>query len=82
MIMEETDPIVSELKFAQAENIRDEAKSILLEFLADQRTIMMDVFLHADTDPDKLQDMLGISAQKDRNKVVETAMNTLNQYVA
>ena len=82
MIMEETDPIVSELKFSQAENIRDEAKSILREFIADQRAILMGVFEQTDASPDELKELLGVHAQEDRKKVIDTAMNTLNQYVA
>ena len=82
MIKEETDPIVSELKAAQVENIRDEAVSILGEFLADQRAILMSVVERTDASPDELKEMLGIHAREDRKKVIETAMDTLNRYVA
>ena len=82
MIKEETDPIVSELKATQADNIRDEAVSILGEFLADQRAMLMSVVEQTDASPDELKEMLGIHAQEDRKKIIETAMDTLNRYVA
>ena len=32
--------------------------------------------------PDELKEMLGIHAREDRKKVIESAMDTLNRYVA
>jgi len=82
MIMEETDPIVNELKVTQAELIRDEAIATLTEFLRDQKAILMQAVEQVDASPDELNDMLGVHAHEDRKVVVETTLTTLNQYVA
>ncbi len=82
MISEETEPIVNELKVAQADNLRSEAKSILEEFLTEQREILLGVIEQADASPEVLNEMLGVNDDEDRQKIVEISLNTLNQYVA
>jgi len=82
MIMQETDPLVNELKVDQATGIHAEAMNILSEFLTDQRAILLNISEHADANPERLQDMLGQNGNQDRNKVVEDSLNTLNRYVA
>jgi len=82
MIMEETDSIVSELKIAQANAIHEDARAMLIEFLSEQRAIQLGVAKLADASPQDLQDMLGMHGQRDRNKVVQTTLDTLNRYVA
>lgn len=82
MISEETDPIVNELKVAQADNLRSEAKSILEEFLTEQREILLGVIEQADASPEVLNEMLGVYDDEDRQKIVEISLTTLNQYVA
>jgi hypothetical protein len=82
MIMEETDPIVTELKFNQAEGICKNATSLLQEFLNDQRTMLMSVVEQAGSSQEDLDEVLGLHSGEDRRKVVETTLTTLNQYVA
>jgi len=82
MIMEETDPIVDELKNKQADGIRKNATSLLQEFLTEQRDILMSVVDKADSSQEDLDELLGVHSNEDRQKVVETTLTTLNQYVA
>ncbi|MBV1867504.1 MAG: dynamin family protein [Marinosulfonomonas sp.] len=82
MIMEETDPIVNELKDTQATHIQDEAVTILREFLSDQRTILMDAVEKAESNPDDLQDLLGDQKYQDRQQIVEATLSSLNAHVA
>ncbi len=82
MIMEETDPIVNDLKVTQADIIRTEAGTILKEFLADQRAILMRAVDQAEASPDELKKLFGVQDREDHGKVVETALKTLSQYVA
>ncbi|MFV2033616.1 MAG: dynamin family protein [Halocynthiibacter sp.] len=82
MIMEETDPIVNELKISQANSIHSEADAILREFLAEQRAILMSVLEQADADHGDLNKVLGVQARQDRKRIVEAALTTLNRYVA
>jgi hypothetical protein len=42
----------------------------------------MSVVARTDASPDELKEMLGVQAHEDRTKVIETAMTTLNRYVA
>lgn len=82
MIMDETDPIVSELKDAQAKSIYDSAKSILTEFFEEQRTTLMGIIEQSDASPEELKNLLGVHASEDRKNVVDMTLNTLNRYVA
>ena len=82
MIMEETDPIVNELKQVQAATIRDDAVAILREFLSDQRTILLDAVEKAESSPEDLQDMLGDQDYQDRQQLVEATLSSLNTHVA
>lgn len=82
MIMEETDPIVNELKITQTEMIRNDAEAALGEFLTDQRTILMQAVEQADIGPDELKNLLQSHTHEDRKEVVQTTLTTLNQYVA
>lgn len=82
MIMEETDPMVGELKNAQAMSIYDDAKAILAEFFEEQRAILMGIVEQADASPEEIKEMLGVHAIEDRKNVVDATLNTLNQYVA
>ncbi|MEE9387454.1 MAG: dynamin family protein [Paracoccaceae bacterium] len=82
MIMEETDPLVDELKITQANSIRADGLKILMGFLADQRDILVNVAKHADATPKMLKDMLGGHANDDRKKVVQETLTTFNRYVA
>ncbi len=81
MISEETEPIVNELKVAQADSIRAEAKSILQEFLNEQREILLGVIEQADASPEVLHELLGVYEREDRQKIVELSLSTLNQLV-
>lgn len=82
MIMDETDPIVTELKTNQADNIRDDATDLLKEFLADQRVILTSIADQAAGDQDRLPELLGGRTCEDRRQVIETTLTELNQYVA
>ncbi|MEE9428688.1 MAG: dynamin family protein [Paracoccaceae bacterium] len=82
MIMQETDPIVDELKITQAQTIQADATANLQEFLSDQREILMNIAEHADASPEQLKELLGQHGNADRNKVVEQTLSTLNRYVA
>lgn len=82
MIMEETDPIVTELKDNQANAICAEADAVLHEFLKDQRAILMGIAEQAEKGGSDLDDILGVREGADRKKVVETTITTLTQYVA
>lgn len=82
MIMQETDPIVKELRDNQADVISDDALALLSEFLADQRAILTSVAEQAENGPTELDGILGISEHANRKRVVETTLTTLNQYVA
>lgn len=82
MIMEETDPIVDELKNKQAERICENAVGLLKEFLTDQRAILMSVLEQADSTQEELDELLGRHSNEDRQLVVETTRSTLNQFVA
>jgi len=82
MIMDETDPIVNELKQVQAATIRDDAVAILREFLSDQRTILLDAVEKAESSPEDLQDMLGDQDYQDRQQLVKATLSSLNTHVA
>lgn len=82
MIMEETDPIVEELKNKQAETICLNATGLLKEFLTDQRAILMSVLDQPDASSEDIDELLGVNNNQDRQRVVETTRSTLNQYVA
>ncbi|MGR3291698.1 MAG: dynamin family protein [Paracoccaceae bacterium] len=82
LIMEETDPLVNELKTTQATSIQAEALSILQQFLNEQREILMNVSEHADADAEDLKEMLGMHDNDNRRKIVEDTLSTLNRYVA
>jgi len=82
LIKDETDPIVTELKVAQANSIRDDARAILQEFLNDQRDILENIAKHADANPEELVDLFGTQDREDRHRVVEDTLTTLNRYVA
>lgn len=82
MIMEETDPIVNELKVKQAVAVGAEASSVLKEFLADQRAILMRAVDHAGAEPDELKRMFGVQTRSDRQSVIDSALKTLNLHLA
>ena len=82
MIMEETDPIVNELKLKQAASIGTEAQRHLEEFLADQRSILMQAVDHAGAEPDELKDIFGVQQHRDHQKVIKAALRTLNRHLA
>lgn len=82
MIMEETDPIVNELKVKQAGAIGIEADSVLKEFLADQRAILMRAVDHAGAGPEKLKEMFGVQARNDHQKIIDSALKTLTLHLA
>jgi len=82
MIMEETDPIVEELKNKQAETICLNATGLLKEFLTDQRAILMSVLDQPDASPEDIDELLGVNSNEDRQRVVDTTRSTLNQFVA
>ncbi len=82
MIMEETDPIVNELKVTQANSIRNDAKAVLQGFLNDQREILENIAKHADTSSEELAELFGADDREDRHRVVENTLSTLNRYVA
>jgi len=82
MIMEETDPIVDELKQKQANSIQDDAMSILREFLSDQRSILLGAVEKAESSPEELQDLLGDQPYEDRRVAVEATLSSLNAQVA
>ncbi len=82
MIMEETDPIVNELKVKQAVAVGAEASSVLKEFLADQREILMRAVDHAGAEPDELKKMFGVQTRSDRQSVIDSALKTLNLHLA
>ncbi len=81
MIRQETDPIVNELKTAQADDIRDSARSILDEFLSEQHAILMNVVTRSEAGPEELKQLLGIQSRAERDSAVETTLETLNRCV-
>ena len=70
--MEETDPIVNELKVTQANSIRNDAKVVLQGFLNDQREILENIAKHADTSSEELAELFGADDREDRHRVVES----------
>lgn len=82
MIMEETDPIVNELKQRQAKSIHVEALDVLREFFSEQRTILSAVADKADADPEDLSAFLRSHGHVNRQKVVNETIATLTQHVA
>jgi len=82
MIMEETDPIVEELKVKQTGALVTEMTKVLAEFMTDQRDILMRAVRQADAGPDELKKMFGVQSRNDHQKIIDTALKTLNQRLA
>jgi hypothetical protein len=82
LIHQETAPIVDDLKFTQAEMIRDNTLTVLKEFLADQRAILTGVVERAEMSGDDLNELFGIISGRERQECLELTVDELSEYAA
>lgn len=71
LIEAETQPIVTDLKDGQVEDIRRIALNELREFLAEQAGILTDVSSKSQISVDELKHLFGITAQEERDAIFE-----------
>lgn len=77
LIEAETKPIVTDLKDRQAAEIRKAAEDRLAEFLAEQRTILMDVVEKAHISMHDLNSLFGIRSQTERAEMLDVIYEEL-----
>jgi hypothetical protein len=78
LIEAETKPIISDLKDRQAAEIRQSAKECLIEFLAEQRSILMDIADKAHLSVSDLNSLFGINSQTERAEVLDMIYDELS----
>lgn len=82
LIEAETAPIVAELRDRQAAEIRAAAEARLEEFLAEQRSVLMDVAEKGQVGMSELQDLFGVKSQLERAEVLEMILEELSEAIA
>lgn len=78
LIEAETKPIISDLKDRQAAEIRQSAKNCLVEFLAEQRSILMDIAEKAHLNMSDLNSLFGINSQTERAEILDFIYDELS----
>ncbi|MFZ0096953.1 MAG: hypothetical protein WAK98_00585, partial [Gemmobacter sp.] len=78
LIAAETAPIISELKDRQAAEIRQAAIARMTDFLAEQRTILMDFVDKAHLSMHDLRSLFGISSQAERAGMLDLLYDELS----
>ncbi len=81
MIMAETTPMVDELKNAQVASIHRDARTLLDEFLNEQREILLGVLRKSHASAAELKEMMGVQSSETRESAVKDTLSTLNQCV-
>lgn len=77
LIEAETAPIVAELRDRQAEDLRLAAIGQLLSFLAEQRSILMDIAEKAQISLGDLNSLFGINSQAERAQILDLILEEL-----
>lgn len=78
LIVAETAPFVEELKVRQAEALRARATDQMTAFLEDQRAILMDICSKAQISMTDLNNLFGITSQKEQAEVLDVLYEELN----
>lgn len=69
LIEEESTPMVNSLKITQAQEIRENAEQLMMEFLAEQRTVLADICEKSQVSLQDLHGIFGVSSQKEREEL-------------
>lgn len=77
LIKAEVDPIINEMKGGQMELIHEAARKVLHDFVTDQRNILLDVTAKADVSAGDLDNLFGVKAQKERDKILSDIFSEL-----
>ena len=82
MIRAETSGILTELKYDQADAVRDSAKAALREFLDEQRSILAGLVSKTDIDAADAREAFDKSSNMERRRVLESTMEALSRCAA
>ena len=82
LIKTETDPMLHDLKVDQAEALCLATKQLVQDFLAEQRTILLNVAGKADASPSDLKEMFGLQEQEDRRSALQSTIETFTRFSA
>lgn len=78
LIVAETAPFIEELQVRQAQELRALATDQMVTFLEDQRAILMDICTKAQISLTDLNNLFGITSQKERSEVLDVLFEELN----
>ncbi len=77
LIKAEVDPIINEMKGHQMELIHEAARKVLHDFVTEQRNILLDVTEKSSVSAGDLNNLFGIKAQKERDKILNDIFSEL-----
>ena len=80
LIRAETDPIINDLKTIQIGLFRERTQGTLLDFLQEQRELLMSALASSDVSMDEMKELFGVNAWEDRQDCLATIMDELAEY--
>jgi hypothetical protein len=78
LIRAETDPIINDLKTIQIGLFRERTQATLLEFLKEQRELLMNALVSSDISMNEMKELFGVNAWEDRQECLATIMEELS----
>ena len=82
MIKGETDAVLAELKFEQADAVQAAALKTLVQFLGEQRELLLELAVKAEDGADAFDAALSADDQSDRLAALEDTMRTFTTCAA
>ncbi|NJM84271.1 MAG: hypothetical protein HC844_19115 [Tabrizicola sp.] len=82
LIRAETDPMINDLKIMQIGIFRERTQETLLEFLREQRDLLMSALVSSNITMDEMKELFGVNAWEDRQECLATIMDELSEHAA